>query len=152
MPQIRKFEQDAIVDSTISTIIADKDETIKQLKATKEYRHIENKLANLVDLKEQNKILERSIRDEKDNIEDVVKYFNTNVLNSNPIYKLEFDSWRYSKSDGLSFNLEISSYGKAGKAIQNEIAIALLPKDAVNDINSIIERIADKFRIDLWGS
>ena len=28
-----------------------------------------------------------------------------------------------------------------------EIAIALLPKDAVNDINSIIERIADKFRI-----
>ena len=82
-------------------------------------------------------------------IEDVVKYFNTNVLNSNPIYKLEFDSWRYSKSDGLSFNTDISSYSKTATIIQNEIAIALLPKDAVNDINSIIERIADKFRVEL---
>ena len=28
MPQIRKFEQDAIVDSTISTIVSDKSEVI----------------------------------------------------------------------------------------------------------------------------
>ena len=37
MAQIRKFEQDAIVNSTVATIIADKDDTVATLEATPEY-------------------------------------------------------------------------------------------------------------------
>jgi protein subunit release factor A len=149
MPQIRKFEQDAIVDSTIATIIADRDEVIATLEATPEYTGIKQRLDSIKDLRKQEKALGNKASLEKKELEKAVEVFNEDVLNSNPIYKLEFDSWRYSESDGLSFNTDISSYSKTATIIQNEIAIALLPKDAVNNINSIIERIADKFKIKL---
>ena len=84
--------------------------------------------------------------------ESIVEVFNEDILNSNPIYKLEYNRYSYQGETGLKFNTECSNYSKAGQAIQNEIAIALLPKDAVNNINSIIERIANKFKIDLGGS
>ena len=58
--------------------------------------------------------------------------------------------WRDNQS--LVFNTDISNYSNIGNTIANEIAIALLPKDAVNDIESIIERIADNLRFDLGGS
>ena len=65
---------------------------------------------------------------------------------------MEYDSacWRDERS--LRFNADISSYSKVGNTIANEIAIALLPKDAVDNIESIIKRIADNFRFDLGGS
>ena len=152
MPQIRKFEQDAIVDTTLATIIADRDEVIAKLKLTPEYVGIQQRLDSIKDLNKQSKALDDKASLEKKELEKAVEVFNEDVLNSNPIYKLEFDSWRYSESDGLSFNTDISSYSKTATIIQNEIAIALLPKDAVDNIESIIKRIADNFRFDLGGS
>ena len=147
MPQIRKFEQDAIVDTTLATIIADRDEVIATLKATPEYVGITQKLASIKDLNKQSKALDDKADLERKELERAVEAFNEDVLNQNPIYKLEYNRYSYNGETGLNFNTECSSYSKAGQAIQNEIAIALLPKDAVNDINSIIERIADKFKI-----
>ena len=152
MAQIRKFEQDAIVDTTLATIIADRDEVIAKLKLTPEYVGIEQRLNSIKDLNKQSKALDDKATSERQELESIVEAFNEDVLNSNPIYKLEYNRYSYHGETGLKFNAECSSYSKAGQAIQNEIAIALLPRDAVNDINSIIERIANKFRIDLGGS
>jgi protein subunit release factor A len=148
MPQIRKFEQDAIVDSTISTIVSDKSEVIATLKATPEYTGIKQRFDSIKDLKKQSKALDDKADFERKELESAVEVFNEDVLNSNPIYKLEYSKY-YRGDCGLSFNTDTSSYSGIRTTIQNEIAIALLPKDAVNDINSIIERIADKFKIEL---
>ena len=148
MPQIRKFEQDAIVDSTISTIVSDKSEVIATLKATPEYTGIKQRFDSIQDLKKQSKALDDKADFERKELESAVEAFNEDVLNSNPIYKLEYNTY-YRGNDGLSFNTDTSSYSGIRTAIQNDIAIALLPKDAVNNINSIIERIADKFKIEL---
>jgi len=148
MPQIRKFEQDAIVDSTISTIVSDKSEVIATLEATPEYTGIKQRFGSIKDLKKQSKALDDKASLETKELESAVKAFNEDVLNSNPIYKLEYNTY-YRGDDGLSFNTDTSSYSGIRTAIQNDIAIALLPKDAVNDINNIIERIADKFKIEL---
>ena len=148
MPQIRKFEQDAIVDSTISTIVSDKSEVIATLKATPEYTGIKQRFDSIKDLKKQSKALDDKASLETKELESAVKAFNEDVLNSNPIYKLEYNTY-YRGDCGLSFNTDTSSYSGIRTAIQNDIAIALLPKDAVNNINSIIERIADKFKIEL---
>ena len=148
MPQIRKFEQDAIVDSTISTIVSDKSEVIATLEATPEYTGIKQRFDSIKDLKKQSKALDDKADFETKELESAVEVFNEDVLNSNPIYKLEYNTY-YRGNDGLSFNTDTSSYSGIRTAIQNDIAIALLPKDAVNNINSIIERIADKFRIEL---
>ena len=138
MPQIRKFEQDAIVDSTISTIVSDKSEVIATLEATPEYTGIKQRFDSIQDLKKQSKALDDKASLERKELESAVEAFNEDVLNSNPIYKLEYNRYSYQGETGLKFNTECSNYSKAGQAIQNEIAIALLPKDAVNDINSII--------------
>ena len=148
MPQIRKFEQDAIVDSTISTIVSDKSEVIATLEATPEYTGIKQRFDSIKDLKKQSKALDDKASLETKELESAVEAFNEDMLNSNPIYKLEYSKY-YRGDDGLSFNTDTSSYSGIRTTIQNEIAIALLPKDAVNNINSIIERIADKFKIEL---
>jgi|TARA_B100001146_G_scaffold223294_1_gene237616 protein subunit release factor A len=147
MPQIRKFEQDAIVDSTLATIIADKEEVIATLKATPEYQGIAQQLSAVNDLVKQRKDIDAKVTTLKTELTEAVVVFNKDVLNSNPIYELEFDRYSYRDPEGLQFNTSCSKYNKAGVAIQNEVAIALLPKDAVNDINSIIESIASKFRV-----
>jgi len=152
MAQIRKFEQDAIVNSTVATIIADKDDTVATLKATPEYTGITQLTNTIKDLKKQRDDLHDKSTSVEKELERAVEAFNEDVLNSNPIYKLEYNKYSYQGELGLRFNTDISNYSSARTIIANDIAIALLPKDAVNDINSIIERIADKFRIDLGGS
>lgn len=152
MAQIRKFEQDAIVDSTIAHIVSDKDDTVATLEATPEYAGLVQMANTIKDLKEQKEILcDKSNSVEKE-LENAVEAFNEDVLSSSPIYKLEYNRYSYQGELGLRFNTDISNYSNARTIIANDIAIALLPKDAVNDINSIIERISDKFRINLEGS
>ena len=149
MAQIRKFEQDAIVDSTIAHIISDKDDTVATLEATPEYAGITQLANTIIDLKKQKGILSDKSDSVEKELERAVEAFNEDVLSSSPIYKLEYNRYSYQGELGLRFNTDISNYSSARNIIANDIAIALLPKDAVNDINSIIERIADKFRIEL---
>ena len=152
MAQIRKFEQDAIVDSTIAHIVSDKDDTVATLEATPEYASITQMANTIKDLNKQREILSEKSNSVEKELENAVEAFNEDVLSSSPIYKLEYNRYSYQGELGLRFNTDISNYSNARTIISNDIAIALLPKDAVNDINSIIERIADKFRIELGGS
>jgi hypothetical protein len=149
MPQIRKFEQDAIVDKTLASCVSNKEEVIYQLEGTSEYRKIKDDFDNILELQKQEKVLEKQISSEKDRLNDAVDAFNKDVLKSSPIYKLEYNSACWRDNESLRFNSDIGSYSTVGNTIANEIAIALLPKDAVNDIESIIERIADNLRFDL---
>ena len=57
MAQIRKFEQDAIVDSTIAHIVSDKDDTVATLEATPEYASITQMANTIKDLNKQREIL-----------------------------------------------------------------------------------------------
>ena len=152
MPQIRKFEQDAIVDKTLASCVSNKEEVIYQLEGTAKYRKIKDDFDNIEELKKQEKVLEKQISSEKDRLNNAVDAFNKDVLKSNPIYKLEYNSACWRANESLRFNSDIGSYSTIGNTIANEIAIALLPKDAVNDIESIIERIANNLRFDLGGS
>ena len=149
MPQIRKFEQDAIVDKTLSSIVSNKEEVIAKLEATSEYKNIRIRFDNIEDFEKRSKVLEKEISDEKDKLKEEVKVFNKDVLKSSPVYKLEYHSACWRDDESLVFNTEIGTYSTAGTTIANEIAIALLPKDAINDITGIIESIANSFKIEL---
>ena len=76
MPQIRKFEQDAIVDSTISTIVSDKSEVIATLEATPEYTGIKQRFDSIQDLKKQSKALDDKASLERKELESAVEAFN----------------------------------------------------------------------------
>ena len=149
MPQIRKFEQDAIVDKILTSCVSNKEEVIYQLEGTAKYRKIQAGFDSITELEKQEKVLEKKISSEKDRLKDAVKAFNKDVLKSSPIYKLEYHSACWRDDESLVFNTDIGSYSTVGNTVANDIAIALLPKDAVNDIESIIERIADNLRFDL---
>jgi len=87
MAQIRKFEQDAIVDSTIAHIVSDKDDTVATLEATPEYAGLVQMANTIKDLKKQREILcDKSTSVEKE-LENAVEAFNEDVLSSSPIYK-----------------------------------------------------------------
>jgi len=145
--QLRKFEQDAVVDKTLTSIVQNKDAVIARIKATPEYVGIQNDYDKIADLKAQVKTLEEDLRNSVSEIRTKVEDFNSNVLNANLVYEVKYNDYRYDTNQALQIEVDVSSYGKARDVISNEVAIALLPKDAVNDVDSIITRIADSFKI-----
>jgi len=149
MAQIRKFEQEAIVNQTVATIIENKEEVITKLKLTPEYVGIKQRLNSIKDLLKQSRALDDKASLEREEFEKAIEVFNEDVLNSNPIYKLEYNSYSYRGVKGLRFNTNINAYGDAMTVIQDKIALALLPKEAVNDIDNIISKIADSFKIQI---
>ena len=149
MAQIRKFEQEAIVNQTVATIIENKEEVITKLKLTPEYVGIKQRLNSIKDLQKQSKALDDKASLERKELINMVEVFNEDVLNSNPIYKLEYNEYSYKGETGLKFNTECSNYSKVGQAIQDKIALALLPKEAINDIDNIISKIADSFKLQI---
>lgn len=152
MPQLRKFEQDAIVNQTVAIIIENKEEIVATLKATPEYQGLQQKLNSINDLRKQSKALDDKASLEREEFEKAIEVFNEDVLNSNPIYKLEYNRYSYRGAKGLSFKTDINADGGALTTIQDKIALALLPKEAVNDIDNIISKIADSFKIQTGGN
>jgi len=152
MPQLRKFEQDAIVNQTVALIIENKEEVVATLKATPEYQGLQQRLNSIKDLRKQSEALDDKASLERKEFEKAIEVFNEDVLNSNPIYKLEYNEYSYRDAKGLRFKTDINAYGGAMTTIQDKIALALLPKEAVNDIDSIISKIADSFKIQTGGN
>ena len=152
MPQLRKFEQDAIVNQTIEIIIKNKEEVVATLKATPEYQGLQQRLNSIKDLRKQSEALDDKASLERKEFEKAIEVFNEDVLNSNPIYKLEYNRYSYRGAKGLSFKTDINADGGALTTIQDKIALALLPKEAVNDIDNIISKIADSFKIQTGGN
>ena len=135
--QIRKFEQEAIVDT-----ITDKIETELKSKRTeliKDDRDYESMLSDanymkalgrdIDDLTEKRNLLYNSI------CERVQEW---NVSNSS--YALDINRYQ----GVLSLNPKLSSYHLKEK-IGNKVAIALLPKDAIENMDTIISNITKEF-------
>ena len=151
MSQIKKYQQDAIVNSTLELIVSNKDEVVYQLEGTAKYRKIKDAFDSIQELKKREKVLEKKISDETASLNDAVKEFNKDVLRSSPVYSLDYnsDSWREDRS--LRFNVGIDAYSTTRQSIADKIYIAMLPKDAANDVSSIMAEIAEDFKLHLLG-
>jgi len=135
--QIRKFEQDAIVDT-----IADKIETelkSKRQEMIKDDRDYESMLSD----SNQMKALSKDIDDltEKRNLLHGSIYERVQEWNaSNNSYALDINRYQ----GVLSLNPKLNYYHLREK-IGNKVAIALLPKDAKENMDTIISNITKEF-------
>jgi len=135
--QIRKFEQDAIVDSIVDKVekslkdkareLSMKDKTYKaMLSEANEVKAIKKEIQNLSDKKDK---MSAKLYQE-------VKLYNAD-LNT---YNLSFDKW----NGVLSVSPHPNSY-QLKHEIANKVAISLIPKDAIDNIDTIIANIAKEF-------
>jgi hypothetical protein len=135
--QIRKFEQDAIVNSIVDKVekslkdktreLSMKDKTYKaMLSEANEVKAIKKEIQNLSDKKDK---MSAKLYQE-------VKLYNAD-LNT---YNLSFDKW----NGVLSVSPQPNSY-QLKHEIANKVAISLLPKDAIDNIDAIISNIAKEF-------
>ena len=134
--QIRKFEQDAIVDSIVDKVekslkdkareLSMKDKTYKaMLSEANEVKAIKKEIQNL--------------SDKKDKMSAKL-YQEVELYNEGLTYNLSFDKW----NGVLSVSPQPNSY-QLKHEIANKVAISLLPKDAIDNIDAIISNIAKEF-------
>ena len=144
MPQIRKFEQDAIVDGICTQIVANSGHMISKLEKTPEYK-------NLVSLKEQMGDFGKKIRELEHAQSELREQFNKARINFNESIShtaLYVDSNSYYSSKENSFveiEVNVSGYGSVREQITNELAVKLLPSDSLENIQAIMSSIVDKF-------
>jgi protein subunit release factor A len=134
--QIRKFEQEAIVDTIINTI-----ETTfksKRQELTEDDRGYASMLSDANRIKALNKQIEE--------LGDLTKQIANNVSErteewngANSSYHLHLN--RYS---GV-LSLDLANQYKMKQDVTNKVAIALLPKDAIENMDTIIANIAKEF-------
>tara|TARA_R100000008_G_scaffold86361_1_gene79093 strand:+ start:1192 stop:1608 length:417 start_codon:yes stop_codon:yes gene_type:complete len=134
--QIRKFEQDAIVD-----VIFDKVTKSKRNKANgaitgcKEYRDLLSKANEVKSFDKQIKTLQ----DQRDSLSNKVQR-GVEEYNSVREFDLDYNRW----NAVLDVKTGVNKWNLKEK-IANRIAISLLPKDAIQNIDAIIESIAKEF-------
>ena len=134
--QIRKFEQDAIVD-----VIFDKVNKSKRNKANgaitgcKEYRDLLSK-ANEV------KAFDKQIEILKESRDELSRKVSRGVEHYNSVREFDLDYNRWNAV--LDVKTGVNKWNLKEK-IANRIAISLLPKDAIQNIDAIIENIAKEF-------
>ena len=144
MPQIRKFEQDAIVDGICTQIVANSGHMISKLEETPEYK-------NLVSLKEQMGDFGKKIRELEDAQSELRKQFekartNFNESVSHTALYIASDSYYRSKENSsVEIEVNVSGYGSVREQISNELAVKLLPSDSLENIQAIMSSIVDKF-------
>ena len=134
--QIRKFEQEAIVDT-----IADKIETTLKSKRTemiKDDKDYESMLSDANRIKALNKQIEE-LTDLRNQIATSVFKRTQEWNGANSSYRL--DLTRYS---GV-LSLDLANQYKMKQDVTNRVAIALLPKDAIENMDTIIANIAKEF-------
>ena len=139
--QIRKFEQDAIVDT-----IADKIETelkSKRQEMIKDDRDYESMLSDANQMKALGKDID-NLTDKRNllygSVYERVQEWNVRSSRSNNSYALDINRYQ----GVLSLKPKLSSYHLKEK-ISNKVAIALLPKDAIENMDTIIANIAKEF-------
>ncbi len=134
--QIRKFEQDAIVDVILEKVTKSKNNKANgAITGCKEYRDLLSTANEVKSFDNQIKILKEQ-RDELSNkVHRGVEHYN-----SVRDFELKYDRW----NGVLSTKIGINKW-KLKEKIANRIAISLLPKDAIQNIDAIIESIAKEF-------
>jgi len=131
--QIRKFEQDAIVD-----VIFDKVTKSKRngaITGCKEYRDLLSKANEVKSFDKQIKTLQ----DQRDSLSNKVQR-GVEEYNSVREFDLDYNKW----NAVLDVKTGVNKW-KLKEKIANRIAISLLPKDAIQNIDAIIESIAKEF-------
>ena len=135
--QIRKFEQDAIVET-----IADKIETelkSKRQEMIKDDRDYESMLSDANQMKALGKDID-NLTDKRNLLYGSVYERVQEWNGSNTSYALDINKYQAV----LSLNPKLNSYHLKEK-IGNKVAIALLPKDAIENMDNIIANIAKEF-------
>ena len=130
--QIRKFEQDAIVETIVDRIISSKKTQAKfAVKKCKEYKELLS-TANEV------KAFDMQIEILKESRDELSRKVSRGVEHYNSVrdFDLKYDRW----NGVLGITTGVSEWELKDK-IANKIAISLLPKDAVDNIDAIIENI-----------
>ena len=135
--QIRKFEQEAIVDTIVNTI-----ETTfksKRQELTEDDRGYASMLSDANRIKALNKQIDE-LNDLRNQIATSVSERTQEWNGANSSYRLDLDRYQ----GVLSLNPKLNSYHLKEK-IGNKVAIALLPKDAIENMDTIIANIAKEF-------
>ena len=132
MAQMRKFEQDAIVNQIIKTIKSKREKEYETFKSHKKYlaivavnediKELENKLKFL---RQEKEVLQNSRR-------DLIRYFNEKFD-----VKLDYDYY-----DNLKFEFNEWTVKRDG---EDQLAIALLGSEWKDNLPAIIEEIASQF-------
>ena len=132
MAQMRKFEQEAIVNQIIKTIKSKREKQNETLKSHKKYlaivavnediKELENKLKFL---RQEKEVLQNSRR-------DLIRYFNEKFD-----VKLDYDYY-----DNLKF--EFNEW-TVKRDVEDQLAIALLGSEWKDNLPAIIEEIASQF-------
>lgn len=142
MPQIRKFEQDAIVDGICTQIVANSGHMISKLEETPEYKALTGCKNLYVDLTKQIRELEETRSDLRERFEKARKDFNDSVSNT----ALHIDSSAYYSDDPkIEIEVNVCGYGSVRNEISNKLAVKLLPSDSLENIQAIMSSIVDDF-------
>ena len=134
--QIRKFEQDAIVDTIVDTVKENlKEKSRDMVSKDKTYASM---LSNANEVKAIDKQI-LGIKDKRDKLADKIA---TQVHTYNAgcdTYELDFN--RYN----AVIRLDLTNKYKIRRSVTNQVAIALLPKDSIENMVTIIDSIVRRF-------
>ena len=135
-----------MVDGVCTKILCNADHVEEQFKNQLSYAVMEERLNDLKEAKaESKKADEKADRIRKLLTNDVDSF---NDIHGNEVFRLNF-SYGYSGADSLTFETDVNGYRGARYTIASELAVALLPADAKDNIMQIISSIADKFIVDV---
>ena len=144
MPQIRKFEQDAIVDGICTQIVANSGHMISKLEETPEYKNLASLKEQIVDFSKKIRELEEAKSELRKQFDEARKNFNESI--SHTALYIDSDSYyRSQENSSVEIKVNVSGYGSVRDQISNELAVKLLPSDSLENIQAIMASIVDKF-------
>ena len=132
MAQMRKFEQDAIVNQIIKTIKTNREKQNETLKSHKKYLAVVKINEDIKDL--ENKL--RILRIEKESLQNSRREL-INDFNEKCDVELDYDY-----NDNLNFNFKEWT---VRRDVEDQLAIALLGSEWKDNLPAIIEKIASQF-------
>lgn len=144
MPQIRKFEQDAIVDGICTQIVANSGHMISKLEETPEYKNLASLKEQIVDFSKKISELEEAKSELRKQFDNARTNFNESVSHT-ALYIDSNSYYRSQENSSVEIKVNVSGYGSVRDQISNELAVKLLPRDSMENIQAIMASIVDKF-------
>ncbi len=144
MPQIRKFEQDAIVDGICTQIVANSGHMISKLEETPEYKNLASLKEQIVDFSKKISELEEAKSELRKQFDNARTNFNESVSHT-ALYIDSNSYYRSQENSSVEIKVNVSGYGSVRDQISNELAVKLLPSDSLENIQAIMASIVDKF-------
>ena len=144
MPQIRKFEQDAIVDGICTQIVANSGHMISKLEETPEYKNLASLKEQIVDFSKKISELEEAKSELRKQFDNARTNFNESVSHT-ALYIDSNSYYRSQENSSVEIKVNVSGYGSVRDQISNELAVKLLPSDSLENIQAIMSSIVDKF-------